>query len=52
VFAVIVLNHHLSGGQELALTAACTVILSILAHGFSANPLAASLGAKEVSRAE
>jgi sodium/hydrogen antiporter len=52
VFAVIVLNHHLPGGQELALTAACTVILSILAHGFSANPLAASLGAKEVSRAE
>ncbi|HSO59870.1 MAG TPA: cation:proton antiporter [Desulfobacterales bacterium] len=47
VFAVIVLEHHLPGGQELALTAACTVILSILAHGFSANPLAASLGARE-----
>jgi NhaP-type Na+/H+ or K+/H+ antiporter len=40
VFAVIVLNHHLPGGEELALTAACTVILSILAHGLSANPLA------------
>ncbi|MGB8333720.1 MAG: cation:proton antiporter [Desulfobacterales bacterium] len=52
VFAVIVLNHHLPGGNELALTAACTVILSILAHGFSANPLAASLGARQVSRAE
>ena len=52
VFAIIVLEHHLPGGQELALTAACTVILSILAHGFSANPLAALLGAKEVSRAE
>jgi len=49
VFAVIVLNHNLPGGHELALTAACTVILSILAHGFSANPLAASLGAREVS---
>jgi NhaP-type Na+/H+ or K+/H+ antiporter len=52
VFAVIVLNHHLPGGHELALTAACTVILSILAHGFSANPLAASLGRREASGAE
>jgi len=52
VFAVIVLNHHLPGGNELALTAACTVILSILAHGFSANPLAASLGERQVSRAK
>jgi len=52
VFAVIVLNHNLPGGHELALTAACTVILSILAHGFSANPLAASLGASEGSSAE
>jgi sodium/hydrogen antiporter len=52
VFAVIVLNHHLPGGHELALTAACTVILSILVHGFSANPLAASLSTSEVSRAE
>jgi NhaP-type Na+/H+ or K+/H+ antiporter len=51
VFAVIVLNHHLSNGQELALTAACTVILSILAHGFSANPLAAALGKREASGA-
>lgn len=51
VFAVIVLNHHLPSGHELALTAACTVILSILAHGFSANPLAASLGNREASGA-
>jgi len=43
VLAVIVLNHHLPNGEELVLTVACTVILSILAHGFSANPLAASL---------
>ena len=51
VFAVIVLNHHLPNGHELALTAACTVILSILAHGFSANPLAAALGKREASGA-
>jgi len=52
VFAVIVLNHHLPGGHELALAAACTVILSILAHGFSANPLSVSLGKWEGSRSE
>jgi NhaP-type Na+/H+ or K+/H+ antiporter len=52
VFAVIVLNHHLPSGYELALTAVCTVVLSILAHGFSANPLAASLGKREASKAE
>ncbi len=52
VFAIIVLEHHLPGGQTLALTAACTVTLSILAHGFSANPLAALLGAREASTAE
>jgi len=51
VFAVIVLNHHLPSGHELALIAACTVILSILAHGFSANPLAASLGKSRDPRA-
>ncbi|MGE5255938.1 MAG: hypothetical protein ACM3KE_04665 [Hyphomicrobiales bacterium] len=48
VFAVIVLNQNLPSGHELALTVACTVCLSILAHGFSANPLAASLGAGDV----
>jgi NhaP-type Na+/H+ or K+/H+ antiporter len=52
VFAVIVLNHHLPRGPELALVVACTVILSILAHGFSANPLAASLGARDVLKRE
>jgi NhaP-type Na+/H+ or K+/H+ antiporter len=50
VFAVIVLNHHLPNGEELVLTAACTEILSIMAHGFSANPLAASLSQRAVSR--
>jgi NhaP-type Na+/H+ or K+/H+ antiporter len=50
VFAVIVLHHHLPSGQELALTAACTVILSILAHGFTANPLVALMGQKNAAR--
>lgn len=41
VFAFMVLDRNLPNGEELALTAACTIIFSILAHGFSANPLAA-----------
>jgi len=46
VFAVIVLNQNLPGGGTIAImTVVCTIILSIVAHGLSANPLAAALGA-------
>ena len=40
VFAIIVLNADLPGGETLALTVVCTVILSIFAHGLTANPFA------------
>jgi len=43
VFAVIVLNHDLPGGDTIALTAVCTIILSVIGHGISANPLIAAL---------
>ena len=43
VFAVIVLNSHLPGGSVIGVTAVCTITLSIIAHGLSANPLVASL---------
>jgi len=49
VFAIIVLNENLPGGETLVITVACTVILSIVAHGLSANPLATAL-AKKLSR--
>ena len=39
VFAVIVLNENLPGGKTIALTAVCTIVLSVIAHGISANPL-------------
>jgi len=52
VFTVIVMNHHLPSGNDLALTAVCSVVLSILAHGFSANPLSVSLGARTAPRAK
>jgi NhaP-type Na+/H+ or K+/H+ antiporter len=46
VFAVIVLNEHLPGGNTIAMTAVCTIMLSIVAHGLSANPLVAALAAR------
>lgn len=39
VFAVIVLNEHLSGADTISMTAVCTIILSVIGHGLSANPL-------------
>ena len=39
VFAIIVLNEDIPGGEILAVTVVCTVFLSIIAHGLSANPL-------------
>jgi NhaP-type Na+/H+ or K+/H+ antiporter len=46
VFAVIVLNEHLPGGDTIVLTAVCTIVLSILAHGLTANPLVGVLAAR------
>ncbi|MGB5528172.1 MAG: cation:proton antiporter [Gemmatimonadota bacterium] len=46
VFIVIVLNERLPGNETLALVVVCTVLLSILAHGFSANPLIAALASR------
>lgn len=46
VFTVIVLNENLPGGNTIAITAVCTIMLSIIAHGLSANPLIAGLAAR------
>jgi len=46
VFAVIVLNEHLPGGGTIAMTVVCTIVLSVVAHGISANPLVAVLAAR------
>jgi NhaP-type Na+/H+ or K+/H+ antiporter len=46
VFAVIVLNEHLPGGHTIAMTAVCAILLSVILHGVSANPLVAALGAR------
>jgi NhaP-type Na+/H+ or K+/H+ antiporter len=51
VFAVIVLNRGVEGGGLLAMTVACTVTVSIVAHGITANPLARRLGPRMKSGA-
>ena len=44
VFAVIVLEASLPDSHNLAVMVACTVILSILVHGVTANPWARAYG--------
>jgi len=51
VFAVIVLNKNLPGGGTIVLTVVYTIVLSIVLHGLSANPLVAALAAR-VKRSE
>ena len=46
VFAVIVLNEHLTGGSIIISTVVCTIALSVIAHGLSANPLVAALASR------
>jgi NhaP-type Na+/H+ or K+/H+ antiporter len=43
VFAVIIFDAAAPGRDTLVITTACTVLLSILAHGATANPLVAML---------
>jgi len=44
--AVIVLNEKLPGGDTIAMTLVCTILLSVILHGLSANPLIAGLEAR------
>lgn len=46
VFAVIILDYPLNASRTLISTAACTVLLSVLLHGLSANPWVARLADK------
>jgi NhaP-type Na+/H+ or K+/H+ antiporter len=46
VFAIIVFHEGLPESRTLVLVVVCTVILSIVAHGMSANPIVTALGAK------
>jgi NhaP-type Na+/H+ or K+/H+ antiporter len=44
VFAVIVVNSGLSDSGPLAMTVVCTIVLSIIGHGITANPWAKAYG--------
>jgi NhaP-type Na+/H+ or K+/H+ antiporter len=43
VFAVIVMNEQLPGDSTIMVTAVCTIVLSVVGHGLSANPLVSRL---------
>ena len=49
VFLVIVAGHALPGGDLIIVTGVATVVLSIIGHGLTANPLAAAFGARRTS---
>jgi NhaP-type Na+/H+ or K+/H+ antiporter len=46
VFAVLILDEKLPGNDAIILTAGWTVLLSVVAHGISANPLVRAIGAR------
>jgi NhaP-type Na+/H+ or K+/H+ antiporter len=46
VFAIIVLDEQLPGNDVLMTTITCTILLSVIAHGITANPLVKRIGAK------
>ena len=46
VFAIIVLNTDLPGTNLMAMVVVCTVFLSAIVHGLTANPLASVLAAR------
>ena len=50
VFAIIVFDAGVPGKETIAVTVACTVLLSIVAHGATANPLITALRRKHSDR--
>jgi len=44
VFAIIIFDADLPGKETIAVVTACTVLLSVVAHGITANPLVVALG--------
>ena len=47
VFGVIVLNAHLPNSGPIAMTVVCTIMLSILTHGITANVWAKAFGERQ-----
>ena len=49
VFAVMVVNSELPDSGPLAMTVVCTIVLSIVAHGVTANPWAQAYGKRRLA---
>jgi NhaP-type Na+/H+ or K+/H+ antiporter len=52
VFAVIVVNSELPNSGPLAMTVVCTILLSIIAHGITANPWARAYGKRQAQHSK
>jgi len=52
VFGIIVLNTSLPGAHQMAIVVICTIILSAILHGLSANPLASLLAIRMAKQDE
>jgi NhaP-type Na+/H+ or K+/H+ antiporter len=52
VFAVIVVHSNLPNSGPLAMTVVCTILLSIIAHGITANPWARAYGQRQVQNSQ
>ena len=52
VFIVMVMNEHLPGSDTLAATVVWTILLSVVAHGLTANPLAKLYGDRVKARGD
>ena len=52
VFAVIVVNSELPNSGPIAMTVVCTVVLSIITHGITANPWARAYGQRQARNSQ
>ena len=50
VFAVMIMDSNLQAASSVLATAICTVLLSVLLHGISANPWAARMAARRAGK--
>jgi NhaP-type Na+/H+ or K+/H+ antiporter len=50
VFLVMVIDEHLPGNDTIVAVVSCTIILSVIGHGLTANPLSALYGARVDAR--
>ena len=52
VFAILILDAKLPGNDTMMVAAGWTVLLSVIAHGVTANPLVKAIGSRYPGAAE